>query len=81
MKHVLLVCLATAALAGCCKLTRDQADAAKSGGGTVGMLFGIPRPIGEALVGSALTAFGLIAGKKHERRCQRKAMKSPVLSK
>lgn len=77
MIRLLIACTCTVALVVGCAVTRKQADTIKKSAATVGSFFGIPRPIGEAVAGAALLAFGHIHGHRRGRKRERAALAAP----
>lgn len=71
MKRLAIAAALCLTLTGCWHLTRDQGDAAKNAGGLIGMLLGIPRPVGEGITGAILAPFLYAAGHKRGRRRER----------
>lgn len=73
MIRFVILCTCLVAILTGCYMTRAEAEAASKTTGTIGSLFGIPAPIGEALSLSIMSALGLVVGHKNGRRTERKA--------
>ncbi len=77
---VIIVCLlaiiaAIELFSGC---TKRQEAAAKTTGGVVAGLFGLPPGVGESLVGAVIAAGSYFGGKRQGHRSERRRAKPPA---